>query len=394
MNQKQNLELKIGFLELWGIRFVLNYLKKNNSSLKFHDPENIDLENIYQPIRKYIFSVVSYSFLIGFLTTLAILAIDLFLPQSPALFSKQFYAKWIITLCSLILFTGLEFYLLYLVGFIYLAKITSYMEILVIDDPLLVTNNKNILARLILEIPDHRLNILNIDPFRFVNKHGLLLQTLLYKLKVFLSSFIAKLVIRKILARSSLRLYADFIIAPITAIWDGVVAYIIFQEVKQRLFARKLSEEFLTNIIQIQDSIDDELKDLSLRAIANTIVLNQKFHPNLEYLLLKTHELFKDSIRQDIVLDDWEYFISSLSVQSDQSIKLLSLIFNFCCALDGKISRLERRVINESQILSNPENQLQMEEIRSYIQQGNYLAARKYISLNVLSFKNLDPLWS
>jgi hypothetical protein len=268
------------------------------------------------------------------------------------------------------------------------------MEILVIDDPLLVTNNKNILARLILEIPDHRLNILNIDPFRFVNKHGLLLQTLLYKLKVFLSNFIAKLVIRKILARSSLRLYADFIIAPITAIWDGVVAYIIFQEVKQRLFARKLSEEFLTNIIQIQDSIDDELKDLSLRAIANTIVLNQKFHPNLEYLLLKTHELFKDSIRQDIVLDDWEYFISSLSVQSDQSIKLLSLIFNFCCALDGKISRLERRVINESQILSNPENQLQMEEIRSYIQQGNYLAARKYISLNVLSFKNLDPLWS
>lgn len=393
-NQNQVIKLQIGFLELWGIRFVLNYLKNNPASVKFNDPDSIDLRNIYQPIKKYIFAVVSLSFLIGFFTTLAIVYIELLLPQSPVVFSKDFYFKWGINLSSLLFFTGLEFYLLYLVGFYYLAKITNYMELLIHDDPILVTNNKNILARLILEIPDHRMNVLNIDPFRFVNKHSLIIQTVIYKLKVFLSNFLAKLIIRKILTRSSLRLYADFIIAPITAIWDGIVAYIIFQEVKQRLFARKLAEELFANIAKASTSMDNSSKDLAVRAIANTIVLNQKFHPNLEFLLLKVNDLFQDSVRKDIILDDWEYFISSLAVQDKETTKFISMLFNFCCALDGKFSKLESRVIQESEVLSNETNLLQIAEIKMHILKGNYIEARKFVNISGIQFKNSDSEWN
>lgn len=386
--------LKIGFLENWGIRSIFTYLNRNREINKSIEAQKIDKKRFYAPMRSNIIKSVFYSILVGFFTTVAIVGIDSILPSDPEWMSEAFFIKWSVSLISLSFFTFLEFYLLYHIGFYYLVKVSLYAGFKLEDDPLLVTKNKNLLARLILEIPDHRLKLLNIDPFRLANKHGLLFRTIFYKIKVMLSNFIAKLIFRKLLARTSIRMYADFIIAPITGIWDGIVTYLIFKEVKTRLMTRIVTEELLDSILSKSNIIPEAWKDMSIRAIANVVVLNHKFHPNLEYLLLKLHHQFNSSIRHEIVLDDWEFFINSLSSLDTNGQNFICKIFNFCCGMDGGFSRLERKVVSESKILSEEKNLKSIYEITNYIKIGNLNEVSRLLALDEIDFKNSNEDWN
>jgi hypothetical protein len=386
--------LKIGFLENWGIRSIFAYLNRNLERNKSIEAQKFDKKRFYAPMKSNIIKSVFYSILVGFFTTVAIVGIDSILPSDPELMSEAFLIKWTVSLLSLSFFTFLEFYLLYHIGFYYLVKIAIYAGFQLDDDPLLVTKNKNLLARLVLEIPDHRMKLLNIDPFRLANKHGLLFRTIFYKIKVMLSNFIAKLIFRKLLARTSVRMYADFIIAPITGIWDGIVTYLIFNEVKKRLLTRILTEELLDSILKKSNSIPDSWKDMSVRAIANVVVLNHKFHPNLEYLLLKLHNQFNSSIHHEIVLDDWEYFINTLASMENNGQNFICIIFNFCCGMDGGFSRLERKVVAESKVLSEVNNLNKIHSIVNFVKQGNLFEVSQLISMDDLAISKTNLDWN
>ncbi|TGK26918.1 LBF_2804 family protein [Leptospira stimsonii] len=330
-------EYKPGILELWGIRVLRNRALRDKRS-----PGNWTRQEFGAGSRKIIGWTVFWSLQTGFWTTFFIILVEKLFPDSPELWSPVFLEKWFWTGLALLSGTILEFYLLYRIGLSSVYKMTRLAGLDLEEDPDLITGVSNLLSRLALEIPDPDLRLLGIDPYRLTNKHSLFITTLLYKAKVFLSNLVAKIVIRKILARNSFRIYADFVAAPITAIWDAIVLYVILKELRTRLLTRILSKELVEEILSKRNSLSREAKIACMTAVGNSVVFTQRFHPNLEYILIKLHKAFQIE-NYHFRLDEWESLEKLLKDLNEEEKELCLKILSVTCCFDGKISSFERK---------------------------------------------------
>ncbi|TGL73888.1 LBF_2804 family protein [Leptospira yasudae] len=330
-------EYKPGILERWGIGILNDLAKRDKRSLGSWDSQEFGSGS-----KRIIRWTVFWSLQTGFWTTFVIILVEKFFPENPELWSSVFLEKWTWTGLALLLGTVLEFYLLYRIGLASVYQMTRLAGLDLQEDPDLITGVTNLLSRLALEIPDPDLKLLGIDPYRLTNKQSLFLTTLLYKAKVFLSNLVAKIIIRKILARNSFRVYADFVAAPITAVWDAIVLYIILKELRTRLLTRIISKELVEEILSRKDKLSKEAMIGCMTAIGNSVVFTQRFHPNLEYILIKLHKAFQIE-NYHFRLDEWESFEKILNgldqTEKDFCLKILSIT----CCFDGKISSFERK---------------------------------------------------
>lgn len=371
-------ELNPGFLERWGLKIIEINLKKLSKA----QPSSVkpDLSEFFYHANKITKNASLLSFLVGFTVTIfyviAYLAVIEFYPVETTDFQDSgFYLKWLWIGLVLGIFTYIELYLVYRVGLMAVCKMAQYSGFDISEDPILITKNKNILSRIALEIPDHRLIVLGIDPERLLNKKSLLIKTIIYKTKIVASNFIAKIIVRRILARSALRAYSDFIIAPITGFWDGLVTYITLIEMKKRLFTRILAEDYLIHLTEKCNQYGVEFQEMSMRAIASAVVLNFKFHPNLEFLLLKIYEKFGIQFSTEASLDNLDYFFSRLNDTKGPIQKDIIRLFQFCCAIDGKFTKFERKILKRSSLLSRQDSLGEIEQLSQDINRGNLKAS-------------------
>ncbi|MCC5816444.1 MAG: hypothetical protein JJT78_16965 [Leptospira sp.] len=351
--------LNPGFIERWGLKIIEFNIKK----IATQSHRNIELKEFYSNANIIIRNSTLHSFLIGLIVTvfyvIAYLAVVEYYPSELIDFQDlNFYYKWFWILLVLGIFTYIELYLVYRVGLKAVCKMAYYVGFDLSDDPILITKNKNILSRIALEIPDHRLIVLGINPEKLLNKKSLFIKTIIYKAKIVASNFIAKLIVRRILARSALRAYSDFIIAPITGFWDGLVTYITLIEMRKRLFTRILAEDLLSNLINKCNIHGIIFQELCMRAIASAVILNFKFHPNLEFLLLKLYENFGLPNDLSHPLDDIEFFLNKLDTLDKEKYRgdLLALVY-FCFAVDGKFTNFEKKIAKSCKTLSSIESQ-------------------------------------
>nr|WP_243393233.1 hypothetical protein [Leptospira perolatii] len=365
-------EYNPGFLEKWGIGVLKNYVKRAPLEKDPSGPGS----KFFSQSGKIIWWSFFWGLNIGFWTTFGITIVEKIFPESPELWSFQFYEKWAWTGGALIVGTLLEFYLLYELGLWAAFRITQLAGMHLEDDPDLFTAKSNLLARMALEIPDPDLKLLGIDPLKLTDKRSLLVRTVLYKAKVLLSNLVAKIVLRKVLARNSLRVYAEFIAAPITAIWDAVVLWLILSELRIRLISRVIAEDIVAQIFANERRLTKEAKLAFLAAVGNSVVFTQRFHPNLEYLLIKMYKNF--GIRtEDFVFDDLETFaklIAGLKKEDREAcLKLLCL----ACSFDGKLSSFEAKYLKKI-LGQDAEQHLELiRELSSYIRTGNLEACRE-----------------
>ncbi|TGM12794.1 hypothetical protein EHQ81_12980 [Leptospira selangorensis] len=365
-------DYKPGVLEKWGIKILRNYVNGDKEGEKLLGPSPDFFPKSTRIIRWASFLGLQ----IGFWTTYFIILVEKLFPESPETFSPEFIEKWSYAGAALAIGTILEFYLLYKLGLWAAYKLTKLSGIELEEDPDLVTGNANLLSRMALEIPDPDLKLLGIDPLRLTDKRSLLIRTFFYKTKVLLSNLIAKIVLRKILARNSLRVYADYIAAPITAIWDGVVMYLILKELRIRLLSRIIAKEVTDEILKNKDKLSKEGKIAFLAAVGNSVVFTQIFHPNLEYMLIKMHKGF-GSNSQNGSLDDLDTFGSLVSQLSKEEKKACLRLLCVACSFDGKLSAFETKHIKRILGEEAKENLDSIRILSEYIRKGNLEACRE-----------------
>lgn len=327
-----------GFLERWGLGILMRTMRQRQAEPERH-------RDFQRQTRIVIWSAAGLAFLIGFLITAPLVAYELSFPASPELWSPAFFEKWTAVGLTLALGSILEVYLLYRLGLYAVYRIARLAGVhLEEDHAALVTRLPNMLSRVALEIPDPNLKLLEIDSMRMVNKRTLFVRTMLYRAKIMLSNVVAKIVLRKIFARSALRSYADYIAAPITALWDAAVMLIVLYEVRVRLLSRILAEEIHEQIVTQQDRFRPEFKLVLLQTVGNAIVLAQRFHPTLEYLLVRLHHDF--ALQRSEALDDWDLYIQRLNALSAPERRVAHELLAVACAFDGHLSGLERRLLS------------------------------------------------
>ncbi|PJZ77733.1 LBF_2804 family protein [Leptospira neocaledonica] len=365
-------DYKPGFLEKWGIKVLRNYVNEEKEEERTLGPSSD-----FFPKSTWLIWWASFLGLqIGFWTTYFIILVEKLFPESPEVFSPEFIEKWSYAGAALAIGTIVEFYLLYKLGLWAAYKLTKLSGIRLEEDPDLVTGNANLLSRMALEIPDPDLKLLGIDPLRLTDKRSLLIRTFFYKTKVLLSNLLAKIVLRKILARNSLRVYADYIAAPITAIWDGVVMYLILKELRIRLLSRIIAREVTDEILRNTDRLSKDTKVAFLAAVGNSVVFTQGFHPNLEYMLIKMHKGFGLNSPNGS-LDDLDTFGSLVSQLSKEERKACLRLLCIACSFDGKLSSFETKHIKRILGEEAKENLDSIRILSEYIRKGNLEACRE-----------------
>lgn len=206
----------------------------------------------------------------------------------------------------------------------------------------------NLLARAALELPDPVVRYLGIDPLKYVSKPKLLVIGFLYKLKVFLSSVVIRVILTRMAGRLGLRTSFSWVAIPVTAIWDAVVMYRVVREARLRLFGYRLAEYLAEEVITPDFSSRLSLKaqEGAVRAIATMMVLTQNHHPNMLILLHRFSERFAIQDRADF--DDWAALLRVLEeVPPDERLFLLDLLC-IAAAFDGHLSPMEKRRLPEA----------------------------------------------
>lgn len=239
---------------------------------------------------------------------------------------------------------AIEFYILFIVALkavhevSELINIHSHKKDFLKSGPFNVTN---ILARTALELPDPEMEILGIDPFEQISKRNLFILGLLYKLKIILTNFVSKFLLRTGFGNRIAGLSVNYIALPVECFWNGVVLHRVVEEARLRLFGFALSNHIADNLLHdhLLEALSDEAKTGCLRAVGNAVVMAKSYHPNMIILLLRFQHLLH--IDKDNRYDNWDLFLESLQKVNEKERNFLLDLFTIAVAFDGKISKLE-----------------------------------------------------
>ncbi|MBI3185413.1 MAG: hypothetical protein HYZ28_25010, partial [Myxococcales bacterium] len=142
------------------------------------------------------------------------------------------------------------------------------------------------LARAALELPNPAHRVFGVNPRREASRWQLLFATLAYKLKVSVSNFLLKAVVRRILGRSAVRAaVVPFVAVPVTAAWNGVVSYLVMREARLRAMGPSAVKELVGIILGEAPTLTPAGRLAAIRAVASAIVRTRDLHPNLMSLL-------------------------------------------------------------------------------------------------------------
>jgi len=321
-------------LEKFGIYYLGIFGKRE---LTHHVFDFTD-EELNKKINRISNKGVFLSALTGLICVWPTVYIDLLKQNEP----WQIHYAWTggITLISV----AIEFYILFIIALkavhevSELINIHSHKKDFLQNGPFSITN---ILARTALELPDPEMEILGIDPFEQISKMDLFLLGLLYKLKIFLTNFISKFLLRESFGKTIAGISINYIALPVECFWNGVVIHRVVEEARLRLFGFALSNHIADNFLHdhLLGQLSNEAKIGCLRAVGNAVVMAKNYHPNMIILLLRFQHLLH--IDKNNRYDDWDLFLESLQKVSEKERNFLLDLFTIAIAFDGKISKLE-----------------------------------------------------
>jgi hypothetical protein len=204
------------------------------------------------------------------------------------------------------------------------------------------------LARAAMELPDPVVHYLGIDPLKHLSKSKLFMIAALYKVKVVLSSLLARIVLTNTFGKGGSRTAFSWIAIPITGFWDAFTLYKVAKEARLRLFGHKLAEYLAQQILtdDLMDSLSPQAREGAVRAVATMMVLAQNYHPNMLILLTRISATF--DIDNHCDYDDWDSFLKILNTVEEHERYFLLDLLCVSSAFDGKLSRLEKYHLPEA----------------------------------------------
>ncbi len=195
------------------------------------------------------------------------------------------------------------------------------------------------LARTALELPNPPKNPFGIDPYREISKWRLVLTTIFYKLKISLTNFILRILIRRIGGRTIVKAYLTFTDVLVTGAWDAWVAWRMVRQARIRALGPSACETLMRDILRGEGPVRREVLVAMQRAVASTIVRDRDVHPNLLALMRSIARRAGRIAVPD--LDDTQAFLASLDALTPHERNLVLEVLVLASFPDGRVSRAE-----------------------------------------------------
>jgi len=368
-------ERKTPLMEKFGT-YYLNVLGKREFD---HHVFDFTDEELNRKIKKISHKGIILSAIVGLVCVWPTVYVDLLKQNEPW---KIHYA-W--TLGVTIISIAIEFYLLFIIAIKAVHEVSEMINIHANKKDFLQNgpfNVTNILARAALELPDPEMKILGIDPFEQISKRNLLILGLLYKVRIFLTNFILKFLLRKSFGETIARISINYIALPVECFWNGMVIHRVVREARLRLFGFALSNHIADNLLHdhLTEQLSPEAKTGCIRAIGNALVMARNYHPNMIILLLRFQDLLQ--IDDDDRYDDWNLFLDTLKKVNDKERNFLLNLFTIAISFDGKISHFEKDSIKEAYGTVYDLYQSRLSQLIEHIKAGRLHAAANLCKLD------------
>jgi len=268
----------MGFLERWGVEKI-TFFYEREAKKKRGCPQRVNTLFLSTSLGLFTF----LAFMVGFVMTLPIIYVEV---EYGVFAWEQFNSDIVLAyLLLFVLFVFLEFYLLFLLGFYLLAKELHHIVCFYHQHHTLSLKEQPFLAmlvRTIMELPEPQVKRYAIDHrIHFKQERHLFLWTLLYKVKVIMTNLVLKFIAKRVLTRTSLRIYTPYISAVGTALWDGIVFYKTLQESHYKIVVRLAIEMLYERKHHLLK------KEAYWRVLLARYLYYGEYHHNLEYLIDK-----------------------------------------------------------------------------------------------------------
>ena len=202
------------------------------------------------------------------------------------------------------------------------------------------------LARAALELPNPVDRRVGVNPHREAKKWQLVLISLAYKAKVGVTNFVVKLLVRRIASRAALRGFLPFVALPVTAMWNGIVMWMVLREARIRAMGPSAVEELVKVIFEDAPTLSPEGKLSAVRAVAAAIVRTQDLHPNLLRLLTTVARNAGDTGKNE--LDDVGLFLENLKTLDETDRRVSLQVLAVACVVDGRLSAREKKLWSDA----------------------------------------------
>lgn len=199
------------------------------------------------------------------------------------------------------------------------------------------------LARAALELPNPPKNPFGIDPYRDIPKWRLVVATIFYKLKISLTNFILRILIRRIAGRAIVKAYLTFTDVFVTGAWDAWVAWRMTTQARIRALGPSACESLLQRILEDEGKVRPEVFEVMMRSVATVIVRDRDVHPNL--LALMRAITRRSGVAQVDGLDDGARFLAALDGLDPHERGLVYEVFVLSSFPDGRVTRAERELL-------------------------------------------------
>jgi hypothetical protein len=239
------------------------------------------------------------------------------------------------------------------------------------------------MARAALELPTPPERLFGVNPWREASRTRLVVSSLAYKLKVSLSNFLVKALVRRMLGRSLVRMWLPFVAVPITAAWDAWVCWLILREARIRAMGPSAAREMVNIAFERTPSPSLAGGAAVVRAVASSIVRTEDMHPNLVALLREVagrvgvassrHAEAQNAAPDGAgELDDSKAFLAQLAVLEPEEQRLTLRVLAIASVIDGRLTRPERRLLREAHAIAKvPLDMKKVHELKSAFLTGD-----------------------
>lgn len=211
------------------------------------------------------------------------------------------------------------------------------------------------LVRAALELGNTQGVVFGTDPLREQSSKTALIQAilaLLYVLKIALSGFLIKVLIKRVMTRGSAKFALPWAAVPATAVWNGFVGHIIMRQAKLRGVGVAMAIELYSIIADMSMVEISDLGKLQMcRAVACNIVKQRDMFPTKE-ILLKHAVANMGLIRNGLVdvdssgiVDDADTFVVKIADLNKTETEMVILVTMLCTVLDGRVRKREMQLL-------------------------------------------------
>ena len=195
------------------------------------------------------------------------------------------------------------------------------------------------LSRAALDMPNPRRALHGLDPYARTSRLKLLAVTALYRVKVGATSFIVRVLARRVLARSSLRVLLPFAAVPVFAGWNALIAWWVIREARARAAGPLAVRESVAALQRA--ALDADGRRLALDAVAELVVSAADAHPNYDLLLAR----LRDALAIEPQVPDWLDVRARLVRADGATQRAVLALMTTTAALRGRVRRRQRRVL-------------------------------------------------